>query len=404
MQRHLFIWLLAAFTLVGSPLAAQNATSSPSSRFGFGELNDNIPTQYRALGGVSAGMRTAVINPSQPASYTVCDSTTFMFDLAGSVMWTNYGDNNGQRNRANGNLEYITLQFPIWKRYIAFSAGIMPYSSVGYDFSVNGAAGEHTYKVSYQGEGGFSQVYAGLGFNILNWVALGANFYYMFGDATNTTLLEFDEADITGAAMFKNMEVGNFRFRYGAQLFHTFAQKHEVVLGAVYEHKKRMTGEYLQYELSTLDSLAETSDGFQTPAYYSVGASYRYDNRLLVAFDYSCQQWSSALYFGEKNQFADRSRISLGVEYRHNPLSRNYAARMFWRVGASLASSYLPYASQKDLAVSLGIGLPFRTTASMLNLTVEYNRRHPMSAMVENNLKLTIGVGISEHWFFKRRL
>ena len=165
-----------------------------------------------------------------------------------------------------------------------------------------------------------------------------------------------------------------------------------------------MKGEYLQYEISTLDSLSVREDGFQTPEYFSVGGSYRFDNRLLVAVDYSCHRWSDALFFGEKKQLADRSKISLGVEYRHKQLSRHYAERMFWRAGASLMSSYLPYASAKDLAVSVGIGLPFRTTASMLNLTVEYNRRHPMPAMVENNLKLTIGVGVSENWFMKRRL
>jgi len=404
MQTHRLIAICTFLTLLCGVITAQNATSSPSSRFGYGELNDNIPTPFRAMGGVSAGMRTAVINPSQPASYTVCDSTTFMFDLAGSVMWTNYGDNNGVRNRANGNLEYITLQFPIWKQHIAFSAGVMPYSAVGYEFQLSNSVGGHDYTVAYAGEGGFSQVYGGLSFNICDWVALGANFYYMFGDADNVTTLMFSEADINDAIMYKSMHVNNFRFRYGLQFFHTFADRHDVVLGAVFENRSRLRGDYTQYELSTLDSVAVRSDGFQTPLYYGVGASYRFDNRLLVAVDYACHQWSKALYFGEKGQLADRSRLAAGVEYRHKALSRHYAERMYWRAGFSLMSSYLPYASQHDLGVSVGIGLPFRTTASMLNLTVEYNRRHPMSGMVENNLKLTVGVGVSENWFFKRKL
>ena len=72
---------------------AQNATSSPSSRFGYGELNSNLPNAYRAMGGVGVGMRSnKVINPAQPASYTACDSLTFMFDIAGSFLYTNYGD------------------------------------------------------------------------------------------------------------------------------------------------------------------------------------------------------------------------------------------------------------------------------------------------------------------------
>lgn len=121
---------LIVVSLMVAGMSAQNATSSPSSRFGYGELNDNLPGAYRAMGGVGIGMRSnKAINPAQPASYTACDSMTFMFDLAGSFLYTNYGDSYGQRNKMNGNLEYMTLQFPIWRKYIAFSAGITPYSA-----------------------------------------------------------------------------------------------------------------------------------------------------------------------------------------------------------------------------------------------------------------------------------
>ena len=74
--------MILAMMVIGA--SAQNATSSPSSRYGYGELNNNLPNAYRAMGGVGVGMRSnRVINPSQPASYTACDSMTFMFDIAG---------------------------------------------------------------------------------------------------------------------------------------------------------------------------------------------------------------------------------------------------------------------------------------------------------------------------------
>ena len=390
---------------VAVPMLAQNSTSSPSSRFGYGELNDNVPTLYRAMGGVSTGMRSAIaINPSQPASYTACDSTSFMFDLAGSVMWTRYKDAVGQRNKANGNLEYITLQFPIWKQHIGFSAVVLPYSSIGYNFSLRDAAGAHAYTTSYQGEGGLTQVYGGLSFNIMDWVALGANFYYMFGDATNVTMLAFDESAITSAYMYRNMHVSSFRFRYGMQVFHTFADKHNIVLGAVFENKRKLSGEYVQYELITLDSVRVEGSGFEVPMYYSVGLSYRYDARLLIALDYSCSYWNKVKYFGQKGQLSNRSKISMGLEYRHNAYGMHYAERMYWRVGASVQDSYVKDLTKKDFSVSMGVGFPFRTSRSMLNMTLEYNRRQSMNSLVENNLKLTIGMAVNENWFFKRKL
>ena len=176
---------------------AQNATSSPSSRFGYGELNSNLPNAYRAMGGVGIGMRSnKVINPAQPASYTSCDSMTFMFDIAGSLLYTNYGDSKGVTNKVNGNLEYMTIQFPIWRQHIAMSLGVNPYSAVGYNFALaDSINSDYYYTKSYSGDGGFTQVYGGLSFNICDWVALGVNAYYMFGDISQTRSLNFTDAD-----------------------------------------------------------------------------------------------------------------------------------------------------------------------------------------------------------------
>ena len=319
-------------------------------------------------------------------------------------MWTRYADASGHRNRPNGNLEFVTLQFPIWKQHIAFSAGVMPYTSVGYDFALSGSSGGYDYQIKYQGEGGITNVYAGLSFNILNWFALGANFYYMFGDATNAIDLSFSDKAVTGSTMYQNMRVNSFRFRYGAQLFHTFADRHRIVLGAVLENQQKLRGEFVQYELSTLDSVLVQEDGFQLPLYYSVGASYCYDDRLLIAFDYSNQAWNNAKYFGLTNVLRNRSRYAFGVEYRHNRLSRNYAERMYWRLGATVMDSYVLQGRKNDFTVSAGIGFPLRTSETLFNLALEYTRRHSAATLVEDNLKLTINVAVAENWFFKRKL
>lgn len=398
--------LLFAFVWAGSfYMTAQNATSSPSSRYGYGEMNDNVPVAYRGMGGMTAGLRRgSVINPSQPASFTACDSVTFMFDLAASGLYTNYADNNGSRNRINGNLEFVTLQFPIWKQHIAFSAGVVPFSAVGYDFTLKGTEGGYDYTLTYQGEGGITNVYAGLSFNLFNWVALGANAYYMFGDATNAVTLAFSDANLNGTVMYQNMNVRSFRFRYGAQLFHTFADRHNVVLGAVVENKQNLRGQFVQYELATLDSIRVQESGFQTPLYYSVGGSYCFDDRLLVAAEYSNQLWSEAQYFGLTNILSNRSRYAFGCEYRHNKQSRHYGQRMFWRVGVAVQDSYTQTNNNKDFTVTAGMGFPLRTSATLFNVALEYNHRRSAAPIVENSLRLTLNVAVAENWFFKRKL
>ena len=402
--------VLVVATMLAVGAWAQNATSSPSSRFGYGELNNNLPGAYRAMGGVGVGMRSnKVINPAQPASYTACDSLTFMFDIAGSLLYTNYGDANGTTNRMNGNLEYMTIQFPLWRRYIAMSVGVNPYSAVGYKFALSDSLKQddeyvyHHTKV-YSGEGGFTQVYGGLSFNICDWVALGANIYYMFGDVTQRRGLHFTNAALDSVSQVDNLNANSLRLRYGMQVFHTFG-KHTINLGAVYEHKQAFSRmSYEQLETTTNDTVATMSGGFEMPMMYGVGLSYDYANRLLVGVDYQFQDWAHASYFGEDKGLNSRHRWAVGLEYRNDPTSRKYVDRMLWRVGANYATSYTSSYNQPELGVSLGVGLPLRTTGTVINTTLEYGRRGGSNVLTENYLRLVISASISEHWFFKRKL
>ena len=408
-KRYIVI-VVAAMMAVG--VWAQNATSSPSSRFGYGELNDNLPGAYRAMGGVGMGMRSnKAINPAQPASYTACDSMTFMFDLAGSFLYTNYGDAYGQNNKLNGNLEYVTMQFPIWRQHIAMSLGVTPYSAVGYNFSLTDSlpqGGEYAYHhtKTYSGEGGFTQVYGGLSVNICNWVALGANVYYMFGELNKARSLTFSNASMNAVSQYDKLRVGSLRFRYGAQFFHTFGD-HTIVLGGVFENKQRFTNsQYVQLESTTNDTVMTMDGAFEMPMMYGAGVSYNYAKRLTVAFDYQCQNWTNTNYFDKENVLRTRERWILGVEYRHDPLSRNYAHQILWRLGANYTTSYSMSTTVPEIGVSAGIGFPLRTIGTVINTTFEYVHRGAMdgTALAENSLRFVINAAIAEHWFFKRKL
>ena len=403
MKRYLFIFIAGMIAAVAS---AQNATSSPSSRFGYGELNSNLPNAYRAMGGVGIGMRSnKAINPAQPASYTACDSMTFMFDIAGSFLYTNYGDANGQCNKVNGNLEYITMQFPLWRKYIAMSVGVNPYSAVGYEISLDTVAPAFTTQLPYSGEGGFTQVYGGLSFNICDWVALGVNAYYMFGDIEQTKGVNFADDSFKNYTMTETLTVNSVRLRYGIQFFHTFG-KHSVTLGGVFENKQPFSRmNYEQIETTTSETVMTLNSGFEMPMMYGAGLSYTYADRILIGIDYMCQDWSNVLYFGESNSLKKRHRYAIGAEYRNDPTSRKYIDQIYWRVGANYSTSYTSQYTQPELGVSVGVGFPLRTIGTVINATLEYGRRgFTTNALNENYLRFVINASISEHWFFKRKL
>lgn len=405
-MKKLLLIVLGMFLSVG--MYAQNATSSPFSRFGYGELNDNQPAAYRAMGGVGVGMRSnKAINPSQPASYTACDSMTFMFDLAGSFLYTNYSDANGQRNRVNGNLEYMTLQFPIWRQHIAFSAGITPYSAVGYSFALSDSINnDYYYTKSYSGEGGFTQVYGGLSFNICNWLALGANAYYMFGELNKSRSLAFTDASLNAISQTDYLKISSLRLRYGAQLFHTFG-KHTIVLGGVFENKQRFSrSEYMQIESTTSDTVEMMENSFEMPMMYGAGISYNYANRLLIACDYQCQDWTKTLYFNKADKLQMRQRWAVGMEYRHDPMSRDYLHQIFWRLGANYTTSYSMQNTAPELGITFGMGFPLRMIGTVINTTFEYGHRgaYEGGQLGENYLRFVINASIAENWFFKRKL
>ena len=405
-KRH---YILFAAILLSIGVGAQNLTSSPYSRYAYGDMNENVPTAYRGMGGVGFGMRNnKAINACQPASYTACDSLTFMMDVAASANWSRYQDVTGMRNRANGSLEYVTIQIPLWKRWIALSVGLLPYRSVGYDMKMDGetANSEYSYKVTYEGEGNISQVYGGLSFNICNWVALGANVYYMWGDLARMRTLQFNQAGLNPTVQDEVLSVSDVRLRYGAQFFHPWGA-HTIVLGGMLESKMKLNSEYVLIETQSLDSIPIYEGGWELPWVWGAGASYCWDNKLTIAFDFERQHMSSALYNGMKGHYSglqDCNRFAFGIEYRHNPLGRRYVDQMRWRVGASMKDEYLASIGAKRYTASIGLGFPLSTIGTIVNTTIEYQHRGKKSGLEEHALRFTIGVSIAENWFFKRKL
>lgn len=408
-KKLLFILpLLVTATL---SVSAQNQTSSPYSGFGLGELNDNVPNTFRAMGGVGVGMRSnRVINPMQPASYTACDSLTFMFDVAATVSWSRYNDTQGKRNRANGNLDYLTMQFPIWKQHIAFSAGILPYASRGYNFTLSGStsgsenAGYH-YTTNYVGAGTISEVYGGLSFNILDWVALGCNVYYMFTrDYYSGRTLTFQEGGLQHVTENNYLTINSVRVRAGLQFFHTFGD-HRIVLGGIFEPQMKLNNQYYTYE--TFSEWYAERDGetaFDMPYVAGGGLSYTWKNRLTLAADYTRQQWASCRFDDILGQYSNTDKIAFGVEYRNNPIGRSYADRMMWRAGFSTENNYITAILGRKYVATVGIGFPLRNSGTVFNISLQYTHNGDKELLEENALAFTFNAAIAENWFFKRKL
>ena len=132
---------ITAFTALAAIISIQaiaQSPMSPYSRYGYGILRDKVTSTQRAMGGVGYAMNSGrQINAMNPASYAMCDSLTFLFDMGVTYtkLWSQEPSESGTlRESSNGGgLDYLTLQFPV-SRNIGMSVGLVPVSSVGYSF------------------------------------------------------------------------------------------------------------------------------------------------------------------------------------------------------------------------------------------------------------------------------
>lgn len=396
---------------------SQNNTNSPYTRFGFGQLVDAHSSEQKSMGGTGFGSRrNSSINTLNPASYSAVDTMTFMFDVGVSGLVSQFRVPDGVNTKFNANLEYVTMQLPLSKN-LGLSAGLLPYSFTGYEFFRNDSIATPftpnnpyaSYTELYSGVGGVSQIYTGLGLKLFNFASLGVNAYYMFGDVTNNRNITFNENAFSSSAstQVNSLQVRSFRFRYGLQLFHTFNNQHEVSLGLIYEPKIKLNGSFVQMHYGIPSDTIVHDDNFEMPQTFGGGLYYSFDNRLTLAADYSLQQWGDVKYFGVTDSLRNRSRFSLGAEYIPNPRGMRYFDRVRYRVGFNLSDPYYKmsgFEPVKNYGISFGVGLPLRTSRTMLNAAIEYGKSGQSSLLREDHFRITFNVVFHETWFFKRKL
>lgn len=394
---------------------SQNSTNSPYTRFGYGDVTESVSVNSRGMGGTAIGNYSPrTINPVNPASHSSVDSLTFMFDIATGFRFSRFSDkDNSKVNTLTGNLEYLTIRFPLAKG-LGFSAGLLPYSFTGYNFmfrdslQMPGNTQKVPYTKSFNGSGGFSQLYGGLAVRLIDHISVGVNAYYLFGNINNFRSLAEGNSPNTATIENDQIHASDFRLRYGVQYFNTFNKKHHLTLGAIYENKTKLNGTFT----STLnETLLKENKDFELPQTIGAGVSYNFDEKLTVAADYKTLLWKNALYFGKKDTLSNSSTFALGAEYVPNPRGNRYADRIRYRVGLNASNPYYKVNSATqpyNYGASLGIAIPLRDAytnkMSYVNLALEYGKIGASSTLREDYLKLTISASLNDFWFFKRKL
>lgn len=405
------ITLLLAVTMAMGTAIAQN-TTTPYSKMGYGMLNDNVSSIQRSMGGVGYAMKGGrIINVMNPASYADVDSLTFLWDVG--VDLTNlWSKENGKKGyNFSGGLDYLTGHFRITKG-LGAAFGLLPYSSVGYAYGgdINGGS------ESRSGNGGFNQLFLGVGYQPVKNLNVGLNFAYLFGTTSNTTLITS-----TSTGYFtRNMKIRDWNAQIGVQYTLPMMKGQNLLtVGATFQPKKTFHGEAWGTSFDSQDSKVDTisftnmKGNYEQPASIGVGLSYNVNRKLTIEADYTYQKWSDAKYHpivgfeSQSMQFDDRWKIATGFQYTPNKRG-SYVGAMSFRAGVFYNHDYMNYNGNnvRDYGASLGLGLPAPGGKTTVNLGFEWRHRTtaPTQLITENYFNITLGVNFNELWFWKSRI
>ncbi len=417
MHKKFLIALTATIITLTSSIQAQNNTNSPYTRYGYGELADNTSIRNKGMGGVGIAMNSkSSINPINPASYSAIDSLTFMYEFGASAKETIFSNGTSSINKFNGSIDYITILFPIYKKYLAFSGGLTPFSNVGYNFQniesiplyINDSISSIEYAKNYAGSGTLTQAYAGLSSNLTKHLSVGLNLKYLFGNIEHTRQLAgygTSSSSITTTSQTSILNITDFQIRYGLQYFNSTNKNDYYSFGFIFENKSEVGGDY-EIQTYTSDTIAKNNGSdFEMPLTIGVGGTYNFNHRLTIAGDYLFENWADAKYFGQTDSLKNRSKYALGMELLPNRLSRNYFQRMTYRLGGNLSTGYSDYSDNPmNFGISFGLGLPTKGSRSNINLGFEYGRiNFTNKDFTEEYYKFSICASFTETWFFKRR-
>lgn len=406
------IVLLSLAVAMGCGTAQSQIVTTPYSKMGYGMLSDNVSSIQRSMGGVGYAMRGGrIINVMNPASYANVDSLTYLWDVGVDLtnLWSKENGNSGYN--FGGGLDYLTGHFRITKG-LGAAFGLLPYSSVGYTYGGDIDGGLE----SRSGNGGFNQLFVGVGYEPVKNLSVGANFAYLFGTTSNTTLISS-----TSTSYFSRvMKIRDWNAQVGVQYSLPLNKGRDLLtMGATYQPKKSFHGDAWGTSFDSQDNKVDTigftsmSGKYEQPSSIGVGLSYNINRKLTIEADYTFQKWSSAKYEPisgfepQSMKFDDRWKVAAGVQYTPNKRG-SYVGAMSFRAGAFYNHDYMNFSGNnvRDYGASVGVGLPAPGGKTTVNLGVEWRHREtsPTQLITENYLNITLGVNFNELWFWKNRI
>ncbi len=411
-------------------------TNSPYSRYGYGVLKDQATGPSKGMGGIGYGLKNSLsANPINPASYSAVDTLTMLVDVGINYNFGKMTDNSGSRTDHGGGLDYVTVLFPV-TRTVGISGGLLPFSSVGYDYGADDTVEDVEFRKSFSGSGGLSLAYLGLGYlTPFKGLSVGVNAAYIFGTIENQRSIP--SIDISGSNIssdYSKFKSKGLKLDFGFQYQKNISPIDVLTVGAVYSPKMNLHSNYQNrhYDLSSTGTLikGDTTEigGLMGAIPHTLGAGFtvKRDKRITYGADVTFQKWTNMKYsttMGDEmsvsDRFNNRIKVNVGGEYIRNLYDRNLLGRMKWRGGLNFSNSYMnikdasgKVSGYNEYGAAVGFGIPFYDPqsygkrTSYVNINFEYKKLKPKASGLinEDYFGVSFNMNINDFWFMKRKI
>ncbi len=391
--------------------------SSPYTALGIGQLTHRGTTRNVGMGGMGVSAASSIYgNLLNPALLTYNSLTVFETSYIGEQK--TLSTNVQSQESFNANIEYMSLIFPVSKRWKT-GIGLQPISKVNYNAKtvqkVENAP--KFYENVLTGSGGLSRLYWANAFLVGKGFSVGLQLNYNFGKISRESRLVLaNEYYVTG--LFVSENYSQFTLQPGIHYSYNLGNDRSINFGATVTFATDYNTTYFQsLERRTItdtviaaDTLAYDENGVVTiPTTFTAGISYEKLGRYTVGIDITRENWSGYNNALRKEDLSDVTKISVGGEITPDYASiSNYLKRITYRAGFSYEKlPWEPNGSTLDsYNITTGFSLPLNRGFSSLNLAFVYGVVNTdITGLIEEEYyRFHLGLTINDRWFVKRKV
>lgn len=422
MNKIINTFLIALFSVSYVSYSQQN-TDSPYSYYGIGELASKASTEESLMGGIGSFADTIRVNRQNPATLSRLKFTAFSAGI--SMKTKKIVSNVTNVNTEATSVDYITLGFPITKK-LGLSAGLSPYSSVGYKLLSRKVIDGATHLSSFEGKGNVNQTFLAAGYQIYKGLSLGVGLNFNFGKIEMNDALSISNVQFTTSEYSQSLLRGfssNFGLYYEQNIKHRLKFSSSLVYNpeGTLTSKNQRTVSVHSLENNVSVQKAQSSENLAKlglhetkltiPMQIRMGAGIGEEQKWYTAVEYTFEKNSSFSnpFLSTTNLKYDNGyKFSVGGFYipQYNSFT-SYWKRVTYRAGMKYEKTgiVINNTSIDDFGISFGVTVPVTRSFSNITLGVEYGKRGTTSQNLvkENYFNLKVGFSLNDKWFQKTK-